>query len=80
VTTPCATCRHDVLHLVALTRAIDTLRIGARTHHGLRLELIRNVKARRAAKQRYADHLAEHRAAIRDLAAHLMDHAEGRAA
>jgi hypothetical protein len=78
MTTPCATCRHDVLHLDALNRVIEELRAAAHAHRGLRVILIRHVKARRKAKQRYKDHLREHGIAISAFAAHLTEHAEGR--
>lgn len=77
---PCPTCRLEVEHIVKLEHAIKRLRVLQREHHGLRLNLIRDVKARRKAKKRRDENRCEHRTAIRDLAVHLPEHAEGRAA
>lgn len=82
---PCEQCRREVDHLVALDIAITGLRSKARFHRGARVDLIHFVKAARKVarghrRHRREDHLEQHRAAIRSLAQHLTDHAEGRAA
>lgn len=81
MTGPCPTCRHAVVHIERLRQEIEALRPQSRIHRGLRVELVRYVKARRAAKDRHKRHKRdEHRAAIRTLAVHLSEHAERRAA
>lgn len=85
MTAPCPTCRHYVLHLHELGRTIATLRIGATRHRGLHGRLMNHVAVTRRvrallAKHRRDDGCDERRAAIRDLAQHLTDHAERSAA
>jgi hypothetical protein len=80
VTGPCPTCRIEVEHIIKLEHAIKRLRVLQRVHRGLRLNLVRDVKARRKAKERHAENRCEHRQHIRALAEHLPTHAERRAA
>lgn len=79
--TPCPTCRHYVIHIHELGQVITALRIAATRHHGLHGRLMNHITVGRRVKAKYAAHLLEHRAAIRGLGVHLLDHAnEGAAA
>jgi hypothetical protein len=81
VTGPCPTCRQEVEHLIALNHAITDLRAKHRTHRSVRGVLAHFIDTAGKVARRHRQHrLDEHRAAIRDLAQHLTDHAEGRAA
>jgi cytidine deaminase len=65
VTGPCATCRQEIEHLIALDRAIHDLRAKHRTHRSVRSVLAEHITAagkaaRRHRKHRHANHLATH--------------------
>jgi hypothetical protein len=73
VTAPCATCRQEIEHLIALDRAIHDLRAKHRTHRSVRSVLAEHITAAGKAARRKHRH-DEHRAD------HLATHAERRAA
>lgn len=82
---PCPTCRHYVIHIHELGQVITALRIGATRHRGLHSRLMNHVRVTRRIRalldrHRRDDGCDQRRTAIRELADHLTDHAEKRAA
>lgn len=80
MTGPCPTCRHYVLHLHTLGATIARLRVAATAHPGLHGRLMHHITVGRRIRAKLAACRTQHRAGIGELATHLTEHTEGRAA